>query len=241
MVALSLESPPLPVAPEKEPLVKIRVKNDKVELPKPPPPKKVEPPPEPPKPPPPEKKAEKPKPKVEPKKKKRRALVKKKRKPQVAPKPSPVVAAPLVVSNVSLGGGIAVTQGDEDIFGDPEESRKGVKTAPSTPEPTPVGTAEEAPKRRPVVVSAKPSSSNPKQVPWPRELPRKREQFRVKLSLRINAKGRVAKISVISGKGEPFDSAAKAFAKTLRFSPATKDGVPIPSSVPWELCWNCAN
>lgn len=246
-IALQLEPPPPPqkVEKEKDPLAQVRIQNQKVELPKPPPPKvekKEAPKPEPP----PEKTAEAPKPvekkKSPPKKrkKKRRAVVKKKTKAPV-PQKAPVVktAAPLVLSNVSLGGGIAVAQGDEDIFGDPDESRKGVrKAAPVKAEP--VAPEDTGPPKKSVVVPPKPSSSNPKQVPWPPDVPKRSEKFKVKLSLRINDQGRVSRVTIVSGKGEPFDTAARKFARKLRFKPATRDGKPIPYSVPWELCWNCS-
>jgi len=249
LIALTLEQKAPPAPEKKDPLAQVRIQNDKVELPKPPPPKieKKEPPKaEPPKPEP--KKAEAPK-KTPPKKqklkkkpkKKRRAVVKKKKvanktPPQVVPSTAP---APLVLSNVSLGGGIAVVQGDDDIFGDPESSRKGIKTAPSV-KPEPVGVENPKPPKKLKKVLPKPFSSNPRQVPWPSDLPNRNEQFRVKLSLLVNTKGRVAKVTIVSGVGEPFDSAARKFAKKLRFTPATGErGQPIPYPVPWELCWNC--
>ena len=242
--------PPLPKpTPEKDPLAQVRIQNQDVELPKPPPPvieeKKVEPPPEPPKP---EVKKEAPKPKPKPKKKKKTKKRVKKKKPQPAQKPNPPqpsapppAPAPLVLSNVSLGGGIAVTQGDDDVFGDPDESRKGTPV-PKNPNPLPTDAQEEddGPLRKVVVTPPKPLSSNPKQVPWPSDIPNSKEKFRVKLSLRINPQGGVSKVKVVSGRGEPFDSAARKFARKLRFKPATRDGKPISYSVPWELCWNCS-
>ena len=80
------------------------------------------------------------------------------------------------------------------MFGDPDESRKGTPV-PKNTAPAPVVTEEEedAPPRKIVVTPPKPLSSNPKQVPWPSDVPNSKEKFRVKLSLRINAKGTVSK------------------------------------------------
>ena len=181
------------------------------------------------------------------KKKKRRAVAKKK-KPAKAPPKQPAVQtapAPLVLSNVSLGGGIAVVKGEEDIFGDPESSRKGIKKAAPVNAAQPAGVSDDPPpppKKRKKVLP-KPYRSNPRQVPWPPELPRRNEQFVVNLLMDINDKGRVTRVTIApgSGVGEPFDTAARKFCRKLRFTPGTgESGKPRAfKNIPWQVCWNC--
>lgn len=63
-----------------------------------------------------------------------------------------------------------------------------------------------------------------------------------KLYMVIDKEGKVARVSVIRSSGyEILDKASSDYCKTLLFTPAKKDGVPIDSRVVWEMKYNLAS
>ncbi len=239
---LSLDEPerPAPVPKKVDEYAKLKAMREKIELPKP------EPPPPPPEkkeePPPPEPKKEEPKEVVKPKKKKkpqkkRMARAKPKREvpppPPAAPPPPP---APLALENVNLTGGVNVQRGETDTFGDPSIAANKANTEPRPPPPDlPVGDedVEPEPEQPPKRVGAR-IKRNVKGT-YPADAPKLGRDVVVKLSLALDEEGRVAKVRIIIGAGEIFDREARKLARRLRFYPATLDGVPIPSKVPYEV------
>lgn len=61
------------------------------------------------------------------------------------------------------------------------------------------------------------------------------ERATVSLVLAIDAEGHVIDVTVRASGGEAFDEAAVTAAKQLLFEPATKDGVPVPSRIPFRF------
>ena len=143
--------------------------------------------------------------------------------------------APFVLSNVSLSGGVAVQTGSEsNLFGDPTVDARGwKKKAPDAPT-GPVGDgAAPAPERRVVVVPPKPL--NDVKGRYPDELRDENRIVRVELLLKVDASGTVADARVLKGDKPPFDAESKRTAAQLRFSPATRDGAPIPYELKWTV------
>jgi TonB family protein len=143
--------------------------------------------------------------------------------------------APFVLSNVSLSGGVAVQTGSEsNLFGDPTVDARGwKKKAPDAPT-GPVGDgAAPAPERRVVVVPPKPL--NDVKGRYPDELRDENRIVRVELLLKVDATGTVADARVLKGDKPPFDAESKRTAAQLRFSPATRDGAPIPYELKWTV------
>ena len=231
-------APPKPPRVEKPPqeIQKLKAIREKVDIPKP------EPPPPPPPKPEPEVKAEPPKPKPKPKPKKKRKRIKRaKAKPKAPPKPPPEVAppkvepAPLVLENVNLTGKVAVQQGESDVFGNP--SVKATKTN-TRPQPNQEGEEEgeiDAPKAPPKRVLPRPKRAVKGR--YPEDAPRLGRTVEVKLSLLVDATGKVKTVKVVRGAGAAFDRAAKRQAKAITFSPGTLGGVPKAMWVPWTFAF----
>lgn len=227
-----------PVLPKKKEPPKV----EKKEEPKPKPPpkeeKKVE-----------EKKPEQKKPeaKAEKKTRKPKNQIKKKGQPKKRKKPTKKVEtkkaepAPLVLSNVSLTGGIGVQQGEQDIFGDPtvaatEENTNVEVVDEVDPSVKEIGTGEpakEAPKKV-EFVAAKPVSGH-RGWGWPAGAPNLSRDVTVSLSVLVGTDGSVKKVKVIKGAGGVFDAEAKRRALRMKFKPATRDGVPYQTWIPWPV------
>jgi len=58
-----------------------------------------------------------------------------------------------------------------------------------------------------------------------------RETVTVPLLLELDVEGNVTKVTVETARGQGFDEAASAAAQKLKFSPATRDGKPIPAKI----------
>jgi TonB family protein len=61
------------------------------------------------------------------------------------------------------------------------------------------------------------------------------EQASVTLSITVTADGSVGAVSVLTSAGPEFDAAALAAAKKLVFTPAMRDGRPIPARIPYRF------
>lgn len=71
--------------------------------------------------------------------------------------------------------------------------------------------------------------------PYPASKAGSGEKVSVQLLLTVDASGKVTEVSVTKSGGEAFDEAAKEAAKGLVFTPATKDGAPIPAKIPFTF------
>lgn len=199
----------------------------------------AEPKPEPPKPPPPKVETPKPRPDT-PKPPPKEAPPKAEAPPEtpVTPvPPAPKKAAPLVLSNVALNGGVQVQTGsDSNVFGDPTKDATGFqkgRDAPRTGDGDGTGAGGPvAPKK--VVVRA-PEALNDVKGQYPAEHRDLNRVVRVELLLQINPAGEVVDAQVRRGDLPAFNDEARRTVKRLRFRPATRDGVPIPYQVPWTV------
>src|SRR5689334_5999249 len=57
----------------------------------------------------------------------------------------------------------------------------------------------------------------------------------VALVLTLDDTGQVSDVSIVASAGDDFDQAAVAAAKQLRFAPATRDGKPVASKIPFRF------
>ena len=200
-----------------------------IEVPPPEPPKPEPEPPKPPEPPPDE---VKPPPKLGD-----RAPRPKQPKPE-APKPvevkEPVALALTGLTN--LEGGIAIQKGDFDSLGDAS-----VEARPETTKPREIGvvggvvggvdTGEPAapPKRTAARVKVRPRGE------WPADAPPRAGAVLVRLSLLVGEDGKVKQVKVVKSAGAAFDREARAVGLRAVFEPATVDGKPLESWVPWDV------
>ncbi len=72
-------------------------------------------------------------------------------------------------------------------------------------------------------------------APYPASKVGSGEKATVGLLLTLDATGKVTEVSVATSGGAAFDDAAKEAAKSLVFSPATKNGVAIPAKIPFTF------
>lgn len=246
--------PPKVADPDEKPIV-VRVDNSDIQLPKltvqkapeptPPEPERLPPEPEPEPEPPPEQKPPEPPPEPtpqQPKPRPKRPVVKEKEPPPPQPSPPPE-PAPVVLSNVSLGGGIQVQKGERDVLGDPsvaatEENTRRLPTGPAAPDGTGTGGSGQAAVVPTKAAVYKPPRRklNPKGK-WPTGAPTLNRTIEVKLSLDLDEEGKVTNVAVLVGAGEPFDSDAIRVAKRAVFYPATRDDVPIATTVPYSVVY----
>lgn len=73
---------------------------------------------------------------------------------------------------------------------------------------------------------------------YPPEKLEKGEKATVKLALSIDATGKVVDAKVLESGGAEFDAAALEAAAKLEFEPATLDGKPIPSKIPYRFTFD---
>ncbi|HEY3256474.1 MAG TPA: TonB family protein, partial [Polyangiaceae bacterium] len=95
----------------------------------------------------------------------------------------------------------------------------------------PAAPAKEAPKK-PVIVL--PELTHFEHAQYPAEAERAGLQADVLLKLTVDKQGNVTKADVPEPVGNGFDEAAKAAALQFKFTPATRDGVPIPVVIPYR-------
>jgi TonB family protein len=199
---------------------------------------KPEPPPEPKPEPPPEPKLEpKPEPPPEPPPAEKRPPRTKTDKPQQAatpPKPEAPVALALT-GLTNLDGGMAIQKGEFDSLGDAAVEATRETTAPregGRPDGTAGGTGD-GPAREPKRVAAR-VKVRPKGQ-WPDDAPPRAGAVLVRLSLLVGVDGKVKQVRVVRKAGEAFDREAVEVGMKALFEPATVDGEPVESWVPWDV------
>jgi TonB family protein len=168
-------------------------------------------------------------------------------RPEPAPKPKPAEEAPakkpapFVLSNVALGGGVAVqTGGDSNLFGDPSVDARGWKReGPDAPgrkgsggDGSGSGSGNGTPEK---VVIRPPVPLNQVKGEYPREFRDLNRVVRVQVELMVNDKGEVGDVTIRKGDLPAFDDEAKRTVQRLRFKPATRNGMPIPYKVKWTV------
>jgi len=222
---------PLPtLRPPPEDVVWVAPKPAVVEV-APPPPEKVEPPP-PEKIEPPELVEAKPPPKLG-------ETRSPKPKPKEPPKPAQVEApvALALTGLTNLDSGIGIQKGEYDSFGDARvevtrETNRPADTGVAGGVPDGVGIvpAPAAPPKRTVArVRVRPKGE------WPADAPPRAGSVLVRLSLRVGVDGAVKQVKVVRGAGPAFDRVARAVGMRAVFEPATVDGKPVESWVPWDV------
>ncbi len=194
---------------------------------------KLEPPPEPPKviePP------KDPKPPEPPKSDPARPRVKDPSKPV----PKQVLVAnvepmPLMIEALSNGPTDVVVTAGETTLGDDRAFGTVQRSAPATTPPSDVGVpgGTGTPAREVVRRSARPKTRP--QGRWPDDAPPRAGSVAVRLSALVGVDGKVKSVKVIAGAGGAFDREARAVVLSVVFEPASEDGVPVESWVPWVV------
>lgn len=191
-----------------------------VKKPPPPPPPPIAEPPAPPEPPPPVEAKPQPRPKPKPKAE-QAARPPEQPRPQAAPPPdaappAPATSAPdfgLRLSGAVAGGnGVAVPEGDPR--GDPTKPRRTEKRVVETAQAAPACT-EEPTKAKPV---------HTPQPAFPEEARAAGVAGRVRLSITVDAEGRISDATLVAGLGHGLDESALEAVRTWRFEPATRCG-----------------
>jgi len=138
---------------------------------------------------------------------------------------APTRVSVLVVAAVLAHGGLAVAQSD-DARSDQGAVPSGISGAVVKPaEPA------KAPKK-PVIVL--PELTHFEHADYPPEAEKAGLQADVLLKLTVDRDGSVTKVDVSEPVGNGFDEAAKVAALKFKFTPATRDGVPIPVVIPYR-------
>src|SRR3954471_10428118 len=88
------------------------------------------------------------------------------------------------------------------------------------------------PAKKPVIVL--PELTHFEHAEYPTEAEKAGLQADVLLKLTVDREGTVTKADVTEPVGNGFDEAAKAAALKFKFTPATRDGVPIPVVIPYR-------
>jgi protein TonB len=183
----------------------------------PPKPKSKEEPPPPPPPPPP----------IESKRKAARPKAAEAPPPPSQPTPAPAAAdAPTFGIAMSGGvglGGVAVPLGDS-LHGSKEPVKR-VTQAKNLAAPK----AEEASAAEVVEVKPKLLSAPPPE--YPESARASGIEGKVRLQLSISAEGKVVDVKVLESLGHGLDEAAVAVARTYEFTPATRDGQPVATTI----------
>lgn len=249
IVVLSPDTPSEPTRKPKPEPVRVEIRKEHVKLieaeeERPPEPeKKVEPPPAP-------KKIDEPIKKKAPPEKK--PPEKKPPEPEVAKKVEPAEKpaepppetrkkpAPLVLKNVALNGEVAVQTGDEsNLFGSASISAKDWKKDKDLPISDGNGAKGEggdAKVERKIVIKP-PQPLNRVKGKYPDEHRDLNRVVRVVLLLNVDPEGNVGEVSVKKGDLPAFNEEAIKTVKRLKFSPATKDSVPISYKVKWTVAF----
>src|SRR6478736_2338589 len=142
-----------------------------------------------------------------------------------------MVSAPTRVSLVVLAvllarSGLAVAQTD-----DPPADQGAVPSGISGAVVKPPAPSKE-PVKKPVIVL--PELTHFEHAEYPAEAEKAGLQADVTLKLTVDREGNVTKADVPEPVGNGFDEAAKAAALKFKFTPATRDGVPIPVVIPYR-------
>jgi len=139
---------------------------------------------------------------------------------------APTRVSSLVVLALLARSGLAVAQSD-DARSDQGAVPSGISGAVVRPaEP-----AKDAPKK-PVIVL--PELTHFEHAEYPAEAEKAGLQAEVLLKLTVDREGNVTRADASEPVGNGFDEAAKAAALKFKFTPATRDGVPIPVVIPYR-------
>lgn len=162
-----------------------------------------------------------------------------------APKPQqkPSEPAPLVLSKTygaSDGSGVAVNAGKNDTLGDPNVDPTAQNTrqrfVPKAEQASTGDDKGDQPGDRKVEIThATQKFCRPE---WPEGAEAGGRKVEVMLLLDVNEEGKVGKVRLIRGAGEPFDEAAMAqiqSPKICSFSPGMRDGKAIPDRIRFTI------
>ncbi|HET7538902.1 MAG TPA: TonB family protein, partial [Polyangiaceae bacterium] len=138
----------------------------------------------------------------------------------------------LVVAALLAQTGLAVAQSD-----DPPADQGAVPSGISGAVVKPPAPAKEPPKK-PVIVL--PELTHFEHAEYPAEAEKAGLQSEVMLKLTVDREGNVTKAEVPTPVGNGFDEAAKAAALKFKFTPATRDGVPITVVIPFRYSFTLA-
>jgi protein TonB len=159
----------------------------------------------------------------------------KRESPKDAPKSEP---APLVLTGLTtLGKGVTIQSGEENILGDArvEANERNtnvqqVDDPDAVPDKVGDGTGgTKAPKRTPPRVKRRVRGV------YPEDAPRLGRSVSVALSLLIGTDGKVKQVKLVRGAGGAFDREAEKVGRQLLFSPGLVDGKPTEQWVPWVV------
>jgi len=139
---------------------------------------------------------------------------------------APTRVSLLVVAAVLAHVGLAVAQSD-----DGRSDQGAVPSGISGAVVRPAEPAKDAPKK-PVIVL--PALTHFEHADYPPEAEKAGLQADVLLKLTVDREGNVTKADVSEPVGNGFDEAAKVAALKFKFTPATRDGVPIPVVIPYR-------
>ncbi len=148
------------------------------------------------------------------------------------------VEAPVALALTGLTnapGGMAIQKGEFDSFGDSAVVATKDTTAPrdvGRPDGVEGGkgdVAKPAPKRVAARVKSRPKGE------WPSDAPPRAGAVLVRLSLLVGVDGKVKDVKVVRKAGAAFDREARLVGLKALFEPATLDGQPVESWVPWDV------
>jgi TonB family protein len=136
---------------------------------------------------------------------------------------APSRVSALVVLSVLAQSGLASAQAG-DSQGAVPSGISGAAVRPAEPSKEPV--------KKPVIVM--PELTHFEHADYPPEAEKAGLQADVKLKLTLDREGNVTKAEVTDPVGNGFDEAAQAAALKFKFTPATRDGTPIPAVIPYR-------
>ncbi|MEI9942039.1 MAG: TonB-dependent receptor [Pseudomonadota bacterium] len=139
---------------------------------------------------------------------------------------APTRVSLLVLAAMLARSGLATAQSD-DARSDQGAVPSGISGAVVRPSES----AKDAPKK-PVIVL--PELTHFEHAEYPPEAEKAGLQADVTLKLTVDREGNVTKADVPDPVGNGFDEAAKVAALKFKFTPATRDGVPIPVVIPYR-------
>ena len=166
-----------------------------------------------------------------------------KRKPTKVAAQKPKPPAPLTLSKVyDGGGGVAVLEGEEGVFGDPTVAAKPGAAPATRPRVADAGAGDEdgddegdddAPAPKVQIRHARPKGTCA--VVWPEDAPGDRRIVEVQLLLTVGKDGKVRDARVLRSVGKTFDVAAVAALRRCNFRPGTRNGRPFIDRVPFVV------
>src|SRR6187551_3437766 len=142
-----------------------------------------------------------------------------------------MVSAPTRVSSLLVAALLARSELAVAQSNDAPSDQGAVPSGMSGAVVRPAEPAKDAPKK-PVIVL--PELTHFEHAEYPAEAEKAGLQADVLLKLTVDREGNVTKADVPTPVGNGFDEAAKGAALKFKFTPATRDGVPIPVVIPYR-------